>query len=79
LKQGKKVQSYVCNLSGFEAKATYPAVKLDTMYQELVKLSTELFAEAGYLNPAAKATLMLPLARILRMSFEDIIKGNFEA
>jgi Fe-S-cluster containining protein len=79
LKVGRKEQSYVCNFSGFEEKATYPAVKLDNIYQELVKLSTELFTEAGYLNPAAKATLMLPLARVLRMPFEDIIKGNFEA
>jgi Fe-S-cluster containining protein len=78
LKVGKKEHSYVCNLSGFEEKATYPAVKLDNIYRELVKLSTELFTEAGYLNPAAKATLMLPLARVLRMPFEDIIKGNFE-
>jgi Fe-S-cluster containining protein len=79
LNQDKKERSYVCNLSGFEEKATYPTVKLDSIYHELVKLSKELFAEAGYLNPAAKATLMLPLARVVRMSFEDIIRGNFEA
>jgi Fe-S-cluster containining protein len=79
LKQGKKERSYVCNFSSFEEKVTYPAVKLDNIYRELVRLSTELFAEEGYLNPAAKATLMLPIARVLRMSFEDIIKGNFEA
>jgi len=79
LKQGKKERSYVCNLSGFEEKASYPTVKLDAIYQELVRLSIKLFTEEGYLNPAAKASLMLPLARILRMSFEDIIKGNFEA
>jgi len=79
LKQGKKGQSYVCNLSGFEENATYPTVKLDAIYQEFVKLSMELFAEEGFLNPAAKATLMLPLSRVVRMPFEDIIKGNFEA
>lgn len=79
LKDGKKERSHVCTISGFEEKATYPTVKLDRIYNELVALSKELFAEAGYLNPAAKATLMLPLARVLRMPFEDIIKGNFEA
>lgn len=79
LKQSKKERSYVCSLSGFEKKATYPAVKLDSLYHELVKLSTDLFAEEGYLNPAAKASLMVPLARILRMPFDDIIKGNFAA
>jgi len=79
LKNEKKEQSYVCKLSNFEENAAYPTVKLDRIYQELVKLSKDLFTEAGYLNPAAKATLMLPLSRVLRMSFEDIIKGNFEA
>lgn len=79
LKHEKKEQSYVCNLSNFEEKAAYPTVKLDRIYQELVKLSKELFTDAGYLNPSAKATLMLPLSRALRMPFEDIIKGNFEA
>lgn len=77
LKTGKKELSYVCNLSGFEEKATYPAVKLDNIYEKLVILSIEMLKEAGFLNPAAKANLMLPLARILRMSFEDIVKGNF--
>lgn len=79
LKQGKKERSYVCSLSGFEENASYPTVKLDAIYQELVRLSTELFTGEGYLNPAAKAALMLPLSRILRMSFDDIVKGNFEA
>ncbi len=79
LKQGKKERSYVCQFSGFEEKASYPSVKLDTIYGELVKLSTQLYAGEGFLNPAAKATLMLPIARILRMSLEDIVKGNFEA
>lgn len=79
LKDGKKERSYVCNISGFEEKATYPTVKLDAIYNELVAISKELFAEAGFLNPGAKATLMLPLSRVLRMSFEDIIQGNFEA
>lgn len=76
---GKKHLSYVCGFSGFEAKATYPTVKLDKIYQELIRLSKELFREQGYLNPAAKAGLMLPLSRVLRMSFDDIVKGNFEA
>ena len=77
LKKGDKEVSYVCGISNFEEKASYPAVKLDSIYHELVKLSTELLTEAGYLNPAAKADLMLPLARILRMPFEEIMKGNF--
>jgi len=78
LKNGNKESSYVCSLSGFQEKASYSAVKLDKLYQELVRFSTELLTEAGYLNPAAKANLMLPLARILRMPFKEIIKGNFE-
>lgn len=79
LMDGKKSRSFVCNLSGFEEKASYPTVKLDSIYQELVRLSKEMFAEAGFLNPAAKATLMLPLSRVLRMPFEDIIQGKFES
>lgn len=78
VKDGKKEMSFVCGISGFEEKATYPTVKLDKLYQELTILSKDLLAEAGYLNPAAKASLMLLLARILRMPFEEIMKGNFE-
>jgi Fe-S-cluster containining protein len=78
LKKDNKELSYVCGISNFEEKASYPAVKLDNIYQQLVKLSTDMMTEAGYLNPAAKANLMLPLARILRMPFEEIIKGNLE-
>jgi len=77
LKKENKEISYVCGISDFQEKVTYPTVKLDNLYQELVRLSTELLTEAGYLNPAAKANLMLPLARILRMPFEDIMKGIF--
>ena len=77
LHKEKKEIAYVCGISGFEAQASYPTVKLDNLYQKLVILSIEMLKEAGFLNPAAKADLMLPLARILRMSFEDIVKGNF--
>jgi Fe-S-cluster containining protein len=77
LKKENKEISYVCGISGFEEKASYPTVKLDKLYQELTNLSQNLLTDAGYLNPVAKASLMLPLARILRMSFEDIMKGNF--
>lgn len=77
LHKGKKELAYVCGMSRFEAEASYPTVKLDNLYQKLVTLSVEMLEEAGFLNPAAKATLMLPLSRILRMSFEDIVKGNF--
>jgi len=77
LKQGDKEQAFVCSVSGFQEKVTYPTVKLDKIYQELCQLSKELLTEAGYLNPAAKANLMLPLSRILRMPFEAIVKGNF--
>ena len=76
---GKKQLSYVCGLSGFEAKATYPTVKLDNIYKEFIKFSTELFKDEGYLNPAAKAIIMLPLSRVVRMPFDDIVKGNFES
>jgi Fe-S-cluster containining protein len=77
LKQGDKEQAFVCSVSGFQEKVTYPTVKLDKIYQELCQLSKELLTEAGYLNPAAKANLMLPLSRILRMPFEAIVKGDF--
>jgi Fe-S-cluster containining protein len=77
LKKDKKEISYVCGISDFQEKASYPSVKLDNIYQELVRLSKDLLAEAGYLNPAAKANLMLPLARVVRMPFEEIMKGNF--
>jgi len=77
LKKDKKEISYVCGISNFQEKASYSAVKLDNIYQELVRLSKDLLAEAGYLNPAAKANLMLPLARVVRMPFEEIMKGNF--
>jgi len=77
LHKGEKEIAYVCGISGFEPHASYPTVKLDNIYQKLVILSVEMFKDAGFLNPAAKANLMLPLARILRMSFEDIVKGNF--
>jgi Fe-S-cluster containining protein len=77
LKKGDKEVSYVCGVSNFEEKASYSAVKLDNIYHELVRLSKDLLAETGYLNPEAKADLMLPLARILRMPFEEIMKGNF--
>ncbi|MDP2755227.1 MAG: hypothetical protein Q8P40_12680 [Nitrospirota bacterium] len=77
LKQEDKEQAFVCSVSGFQEKVTYPTVKLDKIYQELCQLSKELLTEAGYLNPAAKANLMLPLSRILRMPFEAIVKGDF--
>jgi Fe-S-cluster containining protein len=77
LKKENKEVSYVCGLSNFEEKASYPSVKLDNIYQELVRLSMDLLTEAGYLNPAAKANLMLPLARVVRMPFEEIMKGKF--
>jgi len=78
LKDGDKEHSHVCSVSNFQANVTYPTVKLDKLYNELVKLSKELMAEGG--TPIAKlnkANLMLPLSRVLRMSFEEIIKGKF--
>ncbi len=77
LYKGKKELSYVCGLSGFEAKVSYPAIKLDTIYREFVNLSVEMLKDAGFLNPAAKASLMLPIERIVRMPFADIVNGNF--
>jgi Fe-S-cluster containining protein len=75
----KKEHAYVCNISGFEEKASYPTVKLDKIYNELCKLSEKLLTEGKTLHPDRKATLMMPLSRVLRMSFDDIVKGNFEA
>jgi Fe-S-cluster containining protein len=78
LKDGKKEKSYVCSVSGFQEKVAYPTVKLDKLYNELVKLSKEILIEGG--TPIAKlnkADLMLPLSRVLRIPFEAIIKGDF--
>ena len=77
LKKGKKEKSYVCCLSEFEEKASYPAVKLNKIYDALCQLSKELLTKAGTTQPE-KANYMLPLSRILRMPFEKIIKGDFE-
>jgi Fe-S-cluster containining protein len=77
LKDGKKEKAYACGLSGFQENVTYPTVKLDKIYQGLCNLSKELFTEAGYIQPEKKANLMLPLSRVLRMSFEAIVKGDF--
>lgn len=79
LNDGKKETSYVCGISGFEANVCYPTVKLYKIYDELCKLSRELMAEGG--TPIAKlnkANLMLPLSRVIRMPYEEIIKGNFQ-
>lgn len=77
LKNGKKEQAYVCGISGFESKVSYPTVKLDRIYHELCQLSRKLFNESGATD-LKKSTLMLPLSRILRMPFEAISKGEFE-
>lgn len=79
LKKENKEISYVCGISGFEEKATYPTVKLDKLYNELIKLSTELLAEGGTpMKKLNKANFMLPLSRVLKMPFETILKGEFE-
>src|SRR3989304_9126244 len=78
LKNGDKEKAYVCGVSGFQANVTYPTVKLYKLYNELVQISRELLSEGG--TPIAKlnkANLMLPLSRVLRMPFEEIIKGEF--
>lgn len=78
VEKDKKEHSYVCGLSAFEEKASYPTVKLNKIYDQLCKFSRELLLEGKTLHPERKAVLMIPLARVLRMSFEDIVKGNFE-
>jgi Fe-S-cluster containining protein len=77
LMTGDKERSYVCNISGFQEKVTYPTVKLYKIYNQLCKLSDELFKKVGF-APPWKATLMLPLSRVIRMPFETLIKGDFE-
>ncbi|MGQ9570629.1 MAG: YkgJ family cysteine cluster protein [Thermodesulfovibrionales bacterium] len=77
LNDGKKETSYVCGISGFEANISYPTVKLYKIYEELCKLSRELLKRTCPTN-LEKANLMLPLSRIIRMPFKEIIKGNFE-
>lgn len=78
LYKGKKEHSYVCGISNFQESATYPTVKLDKIYNDLVLLSLELFKEGLVSKPENKANLMIPLSRVLRMSLDDIMKGNFE-
>lgn len=73
---GKKEQVYVCPVSGFQEKVSYPAVKLDKIYRELCKLSEELLKNSRSAHPE-KAYLMLPLSKVLKMSLEAIIKGDF--
>src|SRR4030065_917219 len=77
LMTGDKERSYVCNISGFQEKVTYPTVKLYKIYNELCKLSTELFKKVGSTH-REKATLLLPLSKVIRMPFETLIKGDFE-
>lgn len=77
LKTKDKERSYVCNISGFQEKVTYPTVKLYKIYNQLCKLSEELFKKVGSTHPE-KAFLMLPLSRVVRMPFETLIKGDFE-
>ena len=78
LTKDKKEHSYVCGMSGFQEKATYPTVKLDKVYNELVKLSRELLTKGGtQITKLNKADFMLPLSRVLRIPFETIIKGEF--
>jgi len=77
LKDGKKENSYVCSISSFQEKVAYPTVKLDKLYNELVKLSKELMAEGGTpIKKLNKSNLMLPLSKVLRMSMEEIMKGD---
>jgi Fe-S-cluster containining protein len=78
LTKDKKEHSYVCGMSGFKEKATYSTVKLDKLYEELVKLSRELLTRGETpITKLNKADFMLPLSRILRIPFEEIIKGEF--
>ncbi len=77
LKHDNKEHSYACGLSGFKAKVSYPTVKLDKIYGELYILSKELLTEAGSLHPQ-KADRMLSIIKVVRMPFEEIVKGEFE-
>jgi Fe-S-cluster containining protein len=77
LKTGDKERSYVCNISGFQEKVTYPTVKLYKIYNQLCNLSEELFRRVGSTHPE-KAFLMLPLSKVIRIPFETLIKGDFE-
>ena len=72
-----KEQSYACGIYGFKAKVAYPTVKLDKIYSELYKLSKELLTRAGSLHPE-KADRMLSIIKVVRMPFEEIVKGEFE-
>ncbi|NWF52183.1 MAG: YkgJ family cysteine cluster protein [Nitrospirae bacterium] len=79
LNDGKKEKSYVCGISGFDTNVSYSTVKLYKIYGQLYKFSEELLSKGG--TPIAKlnkAKLMLPLSRIIRMSIDEIIQGNFE-
>ncbi len=76
MNDGKKEKVYVCPVSGFEEKVSYPTVKLDKVYHKLCQLSGELLRESGSVHQE-KAVLMLPLAKVVKMPLETIIKGDF--
>jgi hypothetical protein len=52
-------------------------VKLDKIYSELYRLSKELLTAAGSLH-SQNADHMLSIIKVVRMSFEEIVKGEFE-
>jgi len=76
LRDGKKEQVYVCPVSGFQEKVTYPTVKLDKIYNELCQLSEKLLKESLSTHPE-RAVFMLPLSMVLRLPLEAIIRGDF--
>jgi len=77
IKHEKKEHAYACGISGFETKVAYPTVKLDKIYNKLSELSSELLTEGGSVHPE-KAGFMLSIIKVVRMPFEEIVKGEFE-
>lgn len=75
-KNDKEV-SYVCGLSGFQAKVSYPAVKLDKIYHILCEVSKELLTKAGSLHPE-RFDNMMAISKVVRISFETIVKAELE-
>lgn len=64
---------HVCWKSGFGKEISYPAFDLDGAYRELYRLSLELLERVGS-GDRERASLLVPVSRSIKDSFEDLIK-----
>lgn len=66
---------HACYKAGFEKGQSYPSFNLDTVYQELYRLSSELLELAGQADKD-KASLLLSVPKILSTPIEDLLGGE---